>query len=114
MRRAVAAVALVAALAGVACAPASSGQATRPQLRLLDSDPVTIRATGFKPREHVRVVVRAPNLVTRAMNAGPQGGFTVRFPGVSTSGCTGFSVTVTGADGSRASLKRPPGQCALP
>ena len=38
----------------------------------------------------------------------------MRMAGMSAGSCTGFSITATGDLGSRATLKRAPGQCALP
>ena len=115
MRRAAIALASLVALAAVAFAPAGAGQtAAKPQLQLMDADVLTVRATGFHAREHVRLVVRAPGVVTRNATAGAGGGFTMRLTGVNPSACTGFSITATGDDGSRATLKRAPGQCAIP
>jgi hypothetical protein len=114
MRRAAFALAAAGLLAAAGTAQ-GVGQATRgPQLRLLDSDPVMVRATGFHAREHVRLVVRAPGLIVRNATAGTGGGFTMRLGGVSADACQGFSVIATGDEGSRAMLKRPPGQCAQP
>jgi hypothetical protein len=69
---------------------------------------------GFHAREHVRLVVRAPGALTRNATAGAGGGFTMRLAGVDPNACTGFSITATGDHGSRATLKRAPGQCAVP
>src|SRR5262249_34553208 len=65
VRRIAPAVAAAALAAGVLCAPASSGQASRAQLRLMTSSPVMIRGTGFKGGEHVRVVARLPGMAIR-------------------------------------------------
>jgi hypothetical protein len=114
-RAALALAALVVVLAATAVALSGAGQAsTKPQLRLMDADVLTVRATGFRSREHVYLVVRAPALITRDATAGTGGGFTMRLAGVSPSVCTGFSITASGNHGSRATLKRAPGQCALP
>ena len=115
MRRAAFVLAAVVALAATALAPTSVGQTAKgPQLRLMDADVLMVRGTGFRAREHVRIVVSAPGLVTRNATAGTAGGFTMRLTGVSPSACAGFSITATGDRGSRATLKRAPGQCALP
>jgi hypothetical protein len=115
MRRAAFALALPVALAATVLAPTGAGQtAARPSLQLMDTAALTVRGTGFRAREHVRLVVRAPGLVTRNTTAGTGGGFTMRLAGMSAGSCTGFSVTATGDQGSRATLKRAPGQCALP
>jgi hypothetical protein len=52
--------------------------------------------------------------MTRNATAGTGGGFTMRLAGVNANSCTGFSITATGDNGSRATLKRAPGQCPLP
>lgn len=115
MRRIVPAVAAAVLAAGVLCGPATSGQAARAQLRLMTSSPVTLRGTGFKAGEHVRVVTRLPGMATKSVTVGSFGSFTVRFTGSAGTRCTGFSVTATGDRGSRASFTRLPEQCgALP
>jgi len=87
-------------------------QAPPTRLRLMETDPVTVRGTGFKPHEQVQVTVEARSRFVRRTTAGPGGGFTMRLPGVDMNTCTGFSITVTGSKGSRAAFKRPPGVCA--
>jgi hypothetical protein len=89
-------------------------QALLARLRLVDTDPVTFRATGFKPYEHVRLTVLARGRLVRRAITGPGGAFTMRLPGVDANTCTGFSVTVTGDEGSRATFKRAPGLCPQP
>jgi hypothetical protein len=76
---------------------------------------VTVRVTGFKAYEHARLSISAgKQLVRRSATAGSGGAFTMRLPGVDANSCTGFSVTVTGDHGSRATYKRAPGMCAQP
>ncbi len=107
--------AAVVALGAAALAPTGVGQSSRQaQLRLMDTAQPMVRGTGFHARERVRLVVRAPALVLRSATASTGGGFTMRLPGVSLSSCAGFSITATGDRGSRATLKRAPGQCAQP
>ncbi len=114
MRRIVPAAVAAVVAAGVLCGPATSGQ-TRAQLRLMTSSPVTLRGTGFKAGEHVRVVGRLPGMTTKRVTASSAGSFTVRFTGPAGTRCTGFSATATGDRGSRASYTRMPEQCgALP
>jgi hypothetical protein len=84
------------------------------RLRLADTDPVTVRGTGFKPYERLRLTVAARDRFVRRASAGPGGTFTMRLPGVDLNTCTGFSITVTGSQGSRATFKRAPGVCAEP
>ena len=116
MRRAAFAVAAICALAVAALAPQGVGQTTRgARLRLLDTSPVMmVQATGFHARERVRLVIGGPAQIVRNATAGSGGGFTMRLAGVSANSCQGFSIVATGNAGSRAMLKRPPGQCALP
>jgi hypothetical protein len=89
-------------------------EASSARLRLLDTDPVTLRATGFKPYEHVRLTILARDRLVRRATAGPGGAFTMRLPGVDENACPGFSVTATGDEGSRATFKRAPGVCPQP
>ncbi len=115
MRRAAFAVAAVAILAVVASA--AHGEARPPEARVsgsLDTSPAMVQATGFRARERVRLVVSAPTPMVRNVTAGSGGGFTMRLAGVSANSCQGFAMVATGSKGSRATLKRPPGQCALP
>lgn len=107
--------ALVLAALAFSLVAQSSAAATRAALRLVDdSSPATLRGSGFQPREHVRVVVVAGD--TRSVKrvvATALGRFTVRVLG-DVNACTGFSATAVGSKGTRASLKRAPGQCAAP
>jgi hypothetical protein len=88
----------------------------RATLRLVDDTaPVMLRGSGFQPREHVRVVVVAGSTqsVHRTI-ATRRGRFVVKLAWVDLSACTGLSIRAVGSDGSKATLKRPPGQCAAP
>jgi len=112
---------LLAALLAAAAAAAgglsagSDAQTAPARARLVDTDPVTVRVTGFKAYEHARLSISAgKQLVRRSATAGSGGAFTMRLPGVDANSCTGFSVTVTGDHGSRATYKRAPGMCAQP
>ena len=84
----------------------------RATLRLVDdTTPVKLRGLGFQPREHVRVVVIAGSTRTvKKVVATAAGRFMIRVPG-DLNDCTGFSATAIGNKGTRASLKRAPGQC---
>ena len=115
MRRALFVLAAIVVLGASALVPTGAGQASaKPQLRLMDTNTLTVLASGFRPREHVRLVVRDPGVITRNATAGAGGGFTMRIPGVSSTDCAGLSITATGDRGSRATLKRAPGMCAQP
>jgi len=111
VRRIVPAVAIAALVAAALCGPATSGPAARAQLRLMTPTPVTLRGTGFKAGEHVRLVAHLPGMATKRVTAGSAGGFTVRFADTAGARCTGFSVTAVGDRGSRASFTHLPEQC---
>ena len=87
---------------------------THPALRLIDGQPLTLRGTGFRDGEHVRVVVTADTRATKFATASTRGAFVVNFPGENVNACAGFSATAIGSDGSRAHFKRSPGQCPAP
>jgi hypothetical protein len=70
-------------------------------LRIVDTAPLTVRGTSFKPGERVKLLVNAGKPVTRAVKAGPRGGFTARL-GIGTSIDTAVVVQAIGMRGSRA------------
>src|SRR4051812_22683522 len=107
MRRAVPAFA-IAALAAALAAPANSGAGRGAQLQLAG---LTLRGTGFKAREHVRLVARTPELVTRRVTTGAGGAFSMRFNPAAATVCTGLTIIATGDRGSTAALTRLPQQC---
>jgi hypothetical protein len=77
------AVFVAAAATAVAGIAAGVGTQTPPaRLRLVDSEPLTFRATGFKPHEHVRLTVFTRDRLVRRPTAGSGGAFTMRPPGV--------------------------------
>jgi hypothetical protein len=106
-------VVLAASLLGLGVADAVPAT-THATLRLMDAAPVAFRGTGFKTRERVRVVVTAKTRVAKSVTASTGGVFVVHFAGMDESSCVGFTATAVGSDGSRASFKRAPGQCAAP
>src|SRR4051794_5996812 len=91
MRRAAFAVAAICALAVAASVPQGVGQTTTrgARLRLLDTSPAMVQATGFHARERVRLVISGPALIVRNATAGSGGGFTMRLAGVSANSCQG-------------------------
>jgi len=105
------ALALVAMLLSLLGQPATAAT-PRASLRLVDATtPATLRGVGFQPRERVRVVVIAGTTRTvRKVVTTVLGRFTVRVRG-DVDACTGFSATAVGNMGTRATLKRAPGQC---
>jgi hypothetical protein len=118
VRRTLVLFAAVLAAAATAAGGLSAGsgvQSASARVRLVDIDPVTVRVTGFKAYEHARLSVSADKqLARRSATAGSGGAFTMRLAGVDANACTGFSVTVTGDRGSRATYKRAPGMCPVP
>jgi len=63
----------------------------------------------------VRLVARAPDLVTRRVTTGSGGGFSMRFNPVAATVCTGITIIASGDQGSKATLTRFPQQCgAIP
>jgi hypothetical protein len=107
MRLALVFVALLASLVAQ-----SAAATTRATLRLVDdTTPPTLRGAGFQAREHVRVVIVAGDVRSvKRVIATARGRFTVRVLG-DIDACTGFSASAIGSKGTRAALKRPPGQC---
>jgi hypothetical protein len=91
-------------------ATARDSVATRPSLRLLDTNPVTMRGSGFRPNERVVVVVARGAPRVRVARAGANGVFALKLA-LDVNACAGFSVSATGSQGSHATLKRAPGKC---
>jgi hypothetical protein len=107
-------------LVATLCASVALGQALaampRATLRLVnDISPTTLHGSGFQPREHVRIVVLAGSARSvRRTVATPLGRFAVKLAPIDVNACAGLSIRAVGNKGTRATLKRPPGQCALP
>jgi hypothetical protein len=94
---------------------------TKPYIRLVDTDPVTIRGFNYRADQRVTIVasVHEPESgrsqrQTRTVRAGGRGGFTVVLPGISIDRCGYFAVTATTADGQKAAIKIVPQCGALP
>jgi hypothetical protein len=107
--------ALVATLLGaLAASGPASGVASKPTLRLLDRQPVTVRGVGFRHRERMRVTVVAGRAYLRTVRTSAVGTFTARFAGVSFSfdRCgNGWTVTARGTGGDSATLTLPQPEC---
>jgi hypothetical protein len=106
MRLTLAIVVAVTLASGLASGTPSARGQLRPVLRLTERG---VTGLNFAARERVRVVAVGAARVTKNVRADRLGRFVVSFAG--TSSCAGFSVIATGSDGSRATFKRPPGQC---
>jgi hypothetical protein len=109
MTRRLALIALLLACAGSSAlaAPVTA----KPTLRLLAAEVPVLRGTGFKAQERVQVVIHAGRTTTTSVTATRLGTFSVR-AGIPASDCAAVSAFARGDEGSRASFKRPPGQCA--
>jgi hypothetical protein len=90
----------------------ASATSSRAGLRIVDdTPPTTLRGFGFRPHEHVRLVaVAGTTRSVRKVVASALGRFGVHVRG-DVNACTGVSVTAVGSMGTRATLKRAPGQC---
>jgi hypothetical protein len=96
---------------------ASSGVAgaqVAPTLRVLDTSPVTVRGSGFHPREHVTVILVVNRSTrSRSATASAAGRFVASFADAAIGDCRGYVVRATGDGGSRATFKFIP-ECAQP
>ncbi len=109
----IAVVLLAVAVATAASAGASSGSPSqKPLLRLVDTQPLTLRGVNFESRETISLSLRAETRVLRRTTATTAGSFEAKFPGIDANRCEGFAVTAVGSDGSKATYKRAQGQCA--
>jgi hypothetical protein len=112
--------ALIAAAAGLALGAAGTGSAAAPaataasgavpKLRLVDLTPLTLRGSGFRAQERVRLTLAFRRVRTaRTIRSGRAGGFTVRFRTLlALDPCRGTVVVtaVGAASGLRATWKR--------
>jgi hypothetical protein len=103
----------VALLAALALAEASPSAATRPVLRLVDTEPFAVQGLRFDPGATVTVRVWSTGKTyAKETEVGARGRFTVRFPGMTARRCgTWVAVLATASDGSRAGLKLPGMEC---
>jgi hypothetical protein len=97
--------ALLAVLVGTvaAAAPAAAAKAT---LRVVKLSPLTIRGTGFKPAEHVKVALSAGASGTVRGTATAAGTLTVAFPKAKVTACTAYTLRAVGAAGTKVTFKR--------
>jgi hypothetical protein len=98
---------LVAVLAPVAVGASNrTAHVTVPTL-----SPVTVRGTGFRSNERVRVTFSAKSTRTKSVIASARGTFRVTFSGLSIGSCDAYAVRASGSRGSSAFLKVMP-ECA--
>ncbi len=107
----------IVATAGVLAALASGGVAGAQGgaiLRVLDTAPMTVRGTGFRPAEHVTLTLTASGATrVRHPTAGAAGRFVAVFGGVTIGHCRGYFLRATGDRGSRAVFRFIP-ECPQP
>lgn len=103
-------------LAGTTTAAPSA----RPQLRIVDMAPLTVRGAHFETGEAVTVTAVARGAVARGFarsrrltRTGTAGGFTVSLPALEIEGCAAVVVTAVGASGDHATAKIVP-ECPAP
>jgi hypothetical protein len=95
-------------------APAmTSAAASQARLTLIRTRPVTVDGAGFKDRERVALTLRSPRGEDAVKaRAGQDGTLHAKFSADVDVRCTGFSISATGKDGSRARfIRRPPLSC---
>jgi hypothetical protein len=101
-------------LALLAFAPSGGGSTSpRAALRVADVAPFTVRGSGFRAQERVRIVAQVRGRHVKGVVATATGTFRVRFVGVSVPACAGYVVRATGSKGSRAFVRHIP-ECADP
>lgn len=109
-RAVLAAVALVAVGAVIATVVGqTSGSSSREptavrqaQIAPMGQTPLTVKGSGFRPSERVRLVVKGSQGAALTAKAGPDGSFVAAFRGLN--GCDSVTVTAAGSKGSRASF----------
>ena len=102
--------AVVAALAVFLAAMFTGRSSTSPgtAVRVADVAPFSLRGSGFRAQERVRIVAQVRGRHVKAVVATATGTFRVRFVGVSVPACAGYLVRATGNKGSRAYLRHLP------
>jgi hypothetical protein len=81
--------------------------ASHPRLALDGTRPLSVRGSGFRAHERVRLVLHRPaGARHRRATAGAGGTFSAAFRGVAVDRCSGFWVSASGSEGSRAKLVR--------
>jgi hypothetical protein len=107
----------LAAVAALAPSVASAQQlpaAAKPALRLVSFAPLTLRGTGFAPRERVRLDLSGAAAARRRVVALASGSFAVRFDGAALTQCDFIRVAAVGSRGIRAGLKHLPSPACMP
>ena len=114
MPRLLVAAALILTLSGIGMAAAGTGESSKrtARLTLASPNPLTLRGTGLRPGERVRVRAATDYATkTRRVSASAAGRFLVRFNGTSLDRCSGLLAEAVGSEGSVARFKRPQPLC---
>ena len=99
------------ALIGIALV---SGGAAKPALQPVDLDPLTLRASGFRANERVKLLLSAPPVSSqRVVRASASGRFRVVYR-IRLGRCDSVAVQAIGARGSRAHFHRDAPNCIEP
>jgi hypothetical protein len=109
--------ALIALIAAAALtAPVASSGATKPALRVVHDLPLTLRGSGFRRGEPVRITVRMGERRLRAsVRTGSAGVFTVRFAGVRLDYCsTPLTIVARATRSGVVAANIPIRECAAP
>ena len=101
-------------IALAAIASILAGGAAKPSLRALDLQPLTVRGSGFKQQERVKLLVSLPTrATTRNVRADVRGRFRVVLA-TRLDRCDSAVVQARGARGSRATLQLDALDCVSP
>jgi hypothetical protein len=108
----VAAAALIATVVGQTSSSSHEPKAARAQIAPMGQNPLTVKGTGFRPGERVRLVVKGSQGAALTAKAGPDGSFVAAVRGLN--GCDSVTVTAAGSKGSRASFNLSQIACIAP
>jgi hypothetical protein len=98
----------------IAAFVAGGTSASKPALRPLDLDPLTLRGTSFKAGERVKLLLSAPPAVrSKVVRAGGRGRFRVVFA-LKAGRCESIVVQAIGSRGSRATFRHDAPGCVDP
>jgi archaellin len=78
----------------------------------MGQNPLTVKGSGFRPGERVRLVVKGSQGAALTAKASPDGSFVAAFRGLN--GCDSVTVSAAGSKGSRASFNLSQIACIAP
>jgi hypothetical protein len=105
--------ALVTGAACLALSATASAAAPHPMLTAKGRHTLTVSGRHFQAGERVLVVLNIPRRQVRHAHASSRGTFSVRFRGVPSGPCDGYSIVAAGSGGSRAMLARMHPDCLV-